>query len=93
MKYGKCIDTCLFTTFDYLDDSLGFHFGYPQDLFPNFQMYKQMIPTLSSNSYLFKVHQNREAYQEKLDKRKTFLLVCLITICVTIATTLWIVYG
>ena len=52
-----------------------------------------MIDTLSSNSYLFKVHQNRAEMQEKLDKRKTFLLVCLITTCVTIATIIFIIYG
>ena len=49
--------------------------------------------TLSSSSYLFKVHQNREYFQDKLDKRKTFILVCLITLCVTISTVLWIAYA
>ena len=42
---------------------------------------------------LHDIHRNRAEMQDKLDKRKTFLLVCLITICVTIATTIFIIYG
>jgi len=52
-----------------------------------------MIDTLTTNSYLYKVNRNRAYFQDKLDKRRTFILVCLITVCVTIATTLWIVYA
>ena len=49
--------------------------------------------TMLGQGLLHDIHRNRAEMQEKLDKRKTFLLVCLITTCVTIATTLWIVYG
>ena len=49
--------------------------------------------TLSSNLYLYQVHRNRAELQEKLDKRQTFVLVCLITVCLTIATYFFVLYG
>jgi hypothetical protein len=52
-----------------------------------------IIDTLTTNSYLFKVSQNRKDFQTKLDKRRTFMLVCLISVCVTISTVLWITYS
>ena len=51
-----------------------------------------MIDTLTTNSYLFKVSQNRKYFQDQLDKRRTFMLACIITICLTVSATLWIVY-
>ena len=50
-----------------------------------------IIPTLS-NGILFIINRDRAYLQDKLDKRRTFLLTLGITICVTISTVLWIVY-
>ncbi len=50
-----------------------------------------MIPTLSD--YLYIVNRDRAHLQDKLDKRRTFWMVCGITACVTIAVMLWIAYA
>ena len=52
-----------------------------------------MIPTLTNNSFLYQVNRHRAEFQDKLDKRRTFMLVCLISVCVTISTVLWIAYA
>jgi len=49
-------------------------------------------PTLGTGQ-LFEVNRNRYDLMLANEKRKTFLLVCAITACVTIVTTIWIVYG
>jgi len=49
--------------------------------------------TLSSGGYLYRINRNRAELQNKLDKRRTFLLVCLITTCVTIATIIFLLSG
>ena len=51
-----------------------------------------MIP-LMGQGYLYDVHRHRQFYQEKLDKRKAFLLTCLIALCVGLSTLIWIVYA
>jgi len=52
-----------------------------------------MIETLTTSCKLYRVHQHRQYYQDKLDKRKAFLLTCLIVLCVGISTLIWIVYA
>ena len=66
-----------------------------QSLIESLEINQELQPmiTMLGQGLLHDIHRNRAEMQDKLDKRKTFLLVCLITICVTIATTLWIVYS
>lgn len=54
---------------------------------------EQVIHTLVSSGMLYRINRHRGALMLEREKRRTFLLCCGITAAVTIATTLWIVYG
>ena len=49
-----------------------------------------MIPMLGQG-YLYVLNRDRYYYELKLQKRKTFLLTCLIALCVGLSTLIWVV--
>jgi len=51
-----------------------------------------MIHTLCSNSYLYKVNRYRQQYLLALEKRRALLYCYGISVCVTIATMIWVIY-
>lgn len=49
--------------------------------------------TLMGEGLLYDLHRNRYAMVLKSERRKALLLACLITMCVTLVTLIYIIYG
>lgn len=49
--------------------------------------------TLLGEGILYDLHRNKHAMLLQSEKRKALFLVCMITLCVTIATLIYIIYG
>jgi hypothetical protein len=52
-----------------------------------------MIYTLTTSLALYEVNRNRGAMMLRHEKRKALCRLCLITLCLTSATLIWIIYG
>ncbi len=49
-----------------------------------------MIHTIVSNGHLYRVNRDRQAMQDKLDKRKAFILTLLLFTVVAVGVMAWI---